>query len=718
MKKIFKAVCLAAIFLLPLVGCNDNPDTEEITIQKQIDAGGTVDLKNEVVSEDVTINKTVTLKNADFNGHTITVNANTTLIDVTNANIVIAGNNTSREAVAEKPICLTISGNSSITSITVKTSNAKIESGETVTIVSLEVTAEAENVAISGGTIQTLTSTASIVLTISGKTTINNTSGTIKVTAGSDVKLPPNVKPLSITSATIKQGSNVKKDYEVGDSFDFTGLSVEVTYSDNTKSTIPLSKENTTLTGFSTSKEGKVTFSFTYNDFPVSSTLSITVKPSTKKYVELINDAVDCFADLKLDEGIEKIKQAYDSEKNDTTKMYYALAKLALISTNDDTVKFIRETCGFESYPNKLNALIDADWWEDCLQEGFAEKVAKANANGLNGALNKLVDIFKKTYNEVVEISKDMNQASVLLPAVLIDALEIENFFGTSDIRVGKAELDVVIATMGITKGIFEYISAFDWTFDASTISSDMDIDDFITAVQSGTKLLTTQNASRLADSKQSFIDATDMVISAYDYITYESDLYPSAVKDTLTRYHVFYKAATAFKDALKNGRIFYVPDTDIFELEKWPTSDSDYSDYIVKIDCKKMFSSEVLDRAIEKDANGKVNFYTDYSWDWYYGFYSDTYEWLSDRGESPKNAKTLLAEKFSSVHERTVSKIISEVKNKIPENATYFWWDCRTNLLIKVRLPDFITINGIEDNERETFCYVWDEYSDNYDYE
>ena len=54
MKKIFKAVCLAAIFLLPLVGCNDNPDTEEITIQKQIDAGGTVDLKNEVVSEDVT----------------------------------------------------------------------------------------------------------------------------------------------------------------------------------------------------------------------------------------------------------------------------------------------------------------------------------------------------------------------------------------------------------------------------------------------------------------------------------------------------------------------------------------------------------------------------------------------------------------------------------------------------------------------------------------
>ena len=705
MKKIFKAVCLAAIFLLPLVGCNDNPDTEEITIQKQIDAGGTVDLKNEVVSEDVTINKTVTLKNADFKGHTITVNANTTLIDVKNANIIIAGNNTSSEAVAEKPILLTISGNSSITSITVKTSNAKIESGETVTIVSFEITAEAENVAISGGKITKLTATEKSVISLSGKTTINNTSGTIKVTvSGGDVKLPTTVKPLSITSATLKQGSNVKKDYEVGDSFDFTGLSVEVIYSDNTKSTIPLSNENTKLTGFSTTKKGTATVSFTYNGVLVSGTLSITIKASTKDYVKLINDAVDYFADLKLDEGIEKIKQAYNSEKNDTTKMYYALAKLALISTNDDTVKFIRETCGFESYPNKLNALIDTDWWEDCIQDGFVEKVVKANSNGLNTALNKLVDILKSTYNEVVEISKDMNQASVLLPAVLIDALEIEDFFGTSDIRVGKAELDVVIAAMGITKGIFEYISAFDWTFDASTISSDMDIDDFITAVQSGKKLLTTQNAQRLADSKQSFIDATDMVISAYDYITYESDIYPSEVKDVLTEYKIFYEAAKAFKDALENGRIFYVPDTDIFELEKWPTSG--IGDYIVKIDCKKMFSSGVLDNAIEKDSNGKVKFYTYYWWE--YEYYDST--WHS---ESFDNEQTLLLGSFSSVHERNVA----EVRTKIPENATRFDWDCATGLCIKVRLPDFITINGIEDNERETFCYVWDKYSDNYDY-
>ena len=195
------------------------------------------------------------------------------------------------------------------------------------------------------------------------------------------------------------------------------------------------------------------------------------------------------------------------------------------------------------------------------------------------------------------------------------------------------------------------------------------------------------------------------MVISAYDYITYESDIYPSEVKDVLTEYKIFYEAAKAFKDALENGRIFYVPDTDIFELEKWPTNG--IGDYIVKIDCAKMFSSGVLDSAIEKDSSGKVNFYTNY--DWYYSYYSD--DW---HGDGDTTEEILLSGSFYSVHEINVT----ELRSKIPENATHSYWDCGTNLLIKVRLPDFITINDIKDNERETFCYVWDESSDSYDYE
>ena len=430
---------------------------------------------------------------------------------------------------------------------------------------------------------------------------------------------------------------------------------------------------------------------------------------TTEDYEDMLDYAVRLFEDLDIDGGIKQINKAYANTKNDTTKMYYALAKLALISTNADTVNFMKKTCGFESYPNKLNSLIDTDWWEDCLKDGFVEKVAKANPQGLNKALNELLKIFTTTYDEVVEISKGMGQSTVTLPAKLIEALELEELFGeSSDILAGKAELDVVIAAMGLVKGGLEYISAFDWTFDTSSIKNDMNVDGFITAVQSGTKLLTTTKKERLEASKKSFLAAVNLAMSSYDYIIGNNKVYPTEIKDTLNEYNIFYEAAKAFKEALEKGGTFYVPDADIFDLNDWPTSDS--NNWLLKIDCGKMFSSGVLDNVVEKDSKGKVKFYTNYDWYYNYSYYSDT-DW---HGDSDTTEEILLSESFYSVHERNVA----EIRTKIPENAARSYWNCCTNLLIKVRLPDFITINGIEDNERETFWYVWDEYSDSYDNE
>lgn len=420
-------------------------------------------------------------------------------------------------------------------------------------------------------------------------------------------------------------------------------------------------------------------------------------------YEDLLDYAVRLFEDLKLDEGIKQIEKAYANTKNDTTKMYYALAKLALISTNADTVKFMKETCGFESYPNRLNALIDTAWWEDCLKDGFVERVARANSKGLNNALDDLLKIFTATYNEVVEISKGMGQASVTLPAKLIEAFELEEIFDSADIRAGKAELDVVIAAMGLVKGGLEYVSAFDWTFDTSSIKSDMDIDDFIKTVQSGTKLLTTTNNDRLAASKKSFFDAVNLAMSSYDYIIGDNDVYPSEIKDTLKEYNIFYKATKAFKDALENGGTFYVPDADIFDLKEWPTNGS--GDWLLKIDCGKMFSSGVLDNAIEK-SNGSVNFYT--TCDWWYNYYDgNEWKWY----DSSDYEGTLLTGSFYSVHEKNVA----EVKNKIPESERDTYWRCGTALAIKVRLPDFVDIKGLD--EREMILLIWGEssYSDDY---
>ena len=436
----------------------------------------------------------------------------------------------------------------------------------------------------------------------------------------------------------------------------------------------------------------------------------------------LLDEAVDNFAELKLDEGIAKIEEAYNRERNDTTRMYYALAKLALVSTNSDTLNFMQKTCGFESYPNKLNAIITEPWWDGCLQDGFTEKVAKANPKGFNDALNQLVSILEKTYDEVVGISKDMGQASVTLPAKLVNALGLEELFGSSDILMGKAEIDVVIAATGLVKGALEYVSAFDWTFDTSSIKTDMDVDDFITAVQSGTKLLTVTDTSMLEKSKKSFIDAADLAMSSYDYAIGTNEVYPSEAKDVLREYKIFYDAAKALKDALNNGKTFYVPDADIFYLKEWPPVTDD-GNYLVKIDCKKMFDSGVANNAIEKDDSGKVKFYTQYeSW----GHYSyknkqndGCYDYKYGDIDIPESEVVPLTGSFYYVHNKNVEEVKTALKKAIdalPENATTIEWECKTDLLIKVRLPDCININGIDGSDSETYLPVWGKFTDSYD--
>lgn len=168
-------------------------------------------------------------------------------------------------------------------------------------------------------------------------------------------------------------------------------------------------------------------------------------------------------------------------------------------------------------------------------------------------------------------------------------------------------------------------------------------------------------------------------------------------------------------KDALKNGTAFYVTNPFEQSFEKWPTTEND--SWFVKIDCGKAFSKGVADKAIEKDSSGRVQFYTKY-W-WYYncrisssesGSYYESNR-LPDNEEVEKSLDD--EETFASVHKNT----INEVKSKIPsENVESIYWDCYTDLLIKVRLPDCITIKGFDDSDRETFLYVYTEYTDNYD--
>ncbi|MGI5102510.1 hypothetical protein [Treponema vincentii] len=65
------------------------------------------------------------------------------------------------------------------------------------------------------------------------------------------------------------------------------------------------------------------------------------------------------------DAALAKFKDAYNAEQNNTTKAYYAVVQLATISIKPETVDFMQNKMGFATYPKKLNALVNLDWFKE-----------------------------------------------------------------------------------------------------------------------------------------------------------------------------------------------------------------------------------------------------------------------------------------------------------------------------------------------------------------
>ena len=88
-------------------------------------------------------------------------------------------------------------------------------------------------------------------------------------------------------------------------------------------------------------------------------------KPTTDNTKDLLAEAVDLLLDLKIDEGVAKIKEAYSVQKNNETTLYYALAELASISVDQSVATLFKDNFGVKNYPAKMNSLISGDWMKE-----------------------------------------------------------------------------------------------------------------------------------------------------------------------------------------------------------------------------------------------------------------------------------------------------------------------------------------------------------------
>ena len=786
MKK-FLCLFLAAAFAFAAVSCSsDGGSDNDDSIYSLINDGGlTVDLTGKKIKEDVSVDSSVTIKNADFGGNTLTVNAaNVVLENVKNVKIVVSdsvkssfftikSSNGDVSVVVKGGSSIVIEG-STITSVSIEGTGASVKVSDKAKVDSVEVKAEdttikggenssvgtvsvgegVKTVDVADGKIENVKAGEDVVINVSGDSKIDKVDGGKFVVEDEKVALPEDAKKIEISSVTFKPASP-KTEYEIGDKFDYSGLSVSVKYSDETETEISLNANNVEISGFNSSAVGNCEVSFVYKGFDVEGTLSVTIKASSKPYKNLLNEGIDLLFDQKYDEGVAKIKEAYNKEQNDETKLYYALAEIATISTDSSVSNIMKKNFGVKNYPSTLNALINGEWlkdykegyykdvytleemseggayvkvsgdgcdwnsdgekcyiavlldedneWISCYEHDFNyvknvkldengkylvsvrnlpetvkdeitdttkkydysydhEKLflsddysikfpdfnvpewlknsdrykkylvkstqtsgtatllllgnlVECNPNGANELIDNILKIFDGKFENAKKLAASISEGNVLVPSKVISALCLEDVLGDSSVYVGKAELNVLISSMQILKGAFQWISSYDLSANVSSAKDFFGENpaewEFFRKLAK-TKSLRVRNDGAMETSKKTFIEAIEILENSYNYLVGSASSYPQAAKDEVARYgNVILAAAENLNECLEKGSVFYIPNENPFETLNWNASSSSNS---FGIDMGKLFTAGYFSGIFERDGSDlKIECVVDY---------------------------------------------------------------------------------------------------------
>lgn len=276
-----------------------------------------------------------------------------------------------------------------------------------------------------------------------------------------------------------------------------------------------------------------------------------------------------------------------------------------------------------------LPVFTEPDWFEDT---GFKEtfnsthtaysvmmlmlmNAIDCNQTGLNSAVDNMLAIFNTKFETAKELASSMSNASVEVPADVFDAFGLDELLdGQAGLKIGKAELNVLVASMEIIKGTLEWLSSYDWTLDMEPVKNafiEQSEDSIINAIENTVlaKTLSVRNTSAMDKSKASFVSAISLLEDSYKYLVSSSSEYPKAYIDEIKEYgDVYFEGAKLLKNAVKNGETFYVPEYFYLEPgESWPTT---AANSCMQIDMGKFFQAGYFSDIIERDTEGKVKLY------------------------------------------------------------------------------------------------------------
>ena len=277
-----------------------------------------------------------------------------------------------------------------------------------------------------------------------------------------------------------------------------------------------------------------------------------------------------------FDAALAKFKDAYNAERNNTTKAYYAAAQLAYISVKPETVNFMRNKMGFATYPGKLNALVNLEWFEKYTEQylnpdgttserifrfpkmkaaadwykDFAPSfqipaylIEHSDSANVDQLIDELYGILFGT--EFITASNLLNSLDAAKPITidkkLIKVLHMDDgiFDADSDVELQKDQLLGIIGGLTVTKGVMELLQSYSFNTDLNILKWNWEKEaealkdlSAYNAQQDpfNNGFLKGRSQQKIIDAKNNIVKGADLLLASYKSLT-DSATLPADVK-------------------------------------------------------------------------------------------------------------------------------------------------------------------------------------------